>query len=113
MHQECTQAPRCGGASLWGVTRRAKIVCTIGPATANPERMRGLVEAGMDVARLNFSHGAHADHERAYRMVREASDRTGRAVAILADLQGPKIRLRTFTDGPVVWETGSRVCFPE
>jgi pyruvate kinase len=64
----------------------------------------------MDVARLNFSHGAHADHETAYRRVREASDRTGRAVAVLADLQGPKIRLGTFVDGPVRWETGSQVC---
>ena len=54
----------------------------------------------MDVARLNFSHGAHADHATAYQRVREASDRTGRAVAVLADLQGPKIRLGTFADGP-------------
>jgi pyruvate kinase len=64
----------------------------------------------MDVARLNFSHGSHADHEAAYQAVRQASDRTGHAVAVLADLQGPKIRLGTFADGPVVWETGSRVC---
>ncbi|SHN73511.1 pyruvate kinase [Geodermatophilus obscurus] len=92
------------------MSRRAKIVCTLGPATGSQEQVTALVESGMDVARLNFSHGAHADHERAYRMVREASDRTGRAVAILADLQGPKIRLGTFTDGPVDWETGSRVC---
>jgi pyruvate kinase len=64
----------------------------------------------MDVARLNFSHGAHEDHATAYRRVREASDRTGHAVAVLADLQGPKIRLGTFADGPVIWQTGSRVC---
>ncbi|HEV2089126.1 MAG TPA: pyruvate kinase, partial [Cryptosporangiaceae bacterium] len=92
------------------MTRRAKIVCTIGPATATPERLRALVDAGMDVARLNFSHGAHADHEAVYRMVRQASDATGRAVGILADLQGPKIRLGTFADGPVQWPTGSQVC---
>ncbi|MGY1712495.1 pyruvate kinase [Geodermatophilus sp. SYSU D00758] len=92
------------------MTRRAKIVCTLGPATGSPEQVTALVEAGMDVARLNFSHGAHADHERAYRLVREASDRTGRAVAVLADLQGPKIRLGTFATGPVEWSTGSRVC---
>ncbi|RBY74491.1 pyruvate kinase [Geodermatophilus sp. TF02-6] len=92
------------------MTRRAKIVCTLGPATGSPEQVTALVESGMDVARLNFSHGAHADHEKAYRMVREASDRTGRAVAVLADLQGPKIRLGTFADGPVQWATGSRVC---
>src|SRR5918998_2758225 len=92
------------------MSRRAKIVCTLGPATGSLEQVTALVESGMDVARLNFSHGAHADHERAYRLVREASDRTGRAVAILADLQGPKIRLGTFADGPVHWETGGRVC---
>jgi pyruvate kinase len=90
--------------------RRAKIVCTLGPATSSQEQIVALVEAGMDVARLNFSHSAHADHEKAYRLVREASDRTGHAVAILADLQGPKIRLGTFATGPVVWETGSQVC---
>src|SRR5919112_3929590 len=92
------------------MSRRAKIVCTLGPATGSLEQVTALVESGMDVARLNFSHGAHTDHERAYRMVREASDRTGHAVAILGDLQGPKIRLGTFADGPVQWETGSRVC---
>jgi pyruvate kinase len=90
--------------------RRAKIVCTLGPATSSSEQIVALVEAGMDVARLNFSHSAHADHEKAYRLVREASDRTGHAVAILADLQGPKIRLGTFAEGPVLWETGSQVC---
>ncbi len=92
------------------MSRRAKIVCTLGPATSTPEQVTALVEAGMDVARLNFSHGAHADHATAYRLVREASDSTGHAVATLADLQGPKIRLGTFADGPVRWETGSQVC---
>jgi pyruvate kinase len=92
-----------------GVTRRAKIVCTIGPATATPERLRGLVDAGMDVARLNFSHGSHADHEQVYHLVRQASDATGRAVGILADLQGPKIRLGRFAAGPVEWRTGDSV----
>jgi pyruvate kinase len=92
------------------MSRRAKIVCTLGPATSSPEQITALVESGMDVARLNFSHGAHEDHANAYRRVREASDRTGRAVAILADLQGPKIRLGTFADGPVEWKTGSQVC---
>ena len=92
------------------MSRRAKIVCTLGPATSSPEQITALVEAGMDVARLNFSHGEHAHHEKSYALVREASDRNGRAVAILADLQGPKIRLGTFTDGPVHWSTGSQVC---
>ncbi|WP_369137748.1 pyruvate kinase [Modestobacter versicolor] len=92
------------------MSRRAKIVCTLGPATSSLEQITALVEAGMDVARLNFSHGKHADHETAYRHVRAASDQVGHAVAVLADLQGPKIRLGTFADGPVEWETGSRVC---
>jgi pyruvate kinase len=91
------------------VTRRAKIVCTMGPATASPERMRGLVEAGMDVARLNFSHGSHADHEAIYHLVRKAARDSGRAVAVLADLQGPKIRLGRFANGPHEWRTGDTV----
>jgi pyruvate kinase len=91
------------------VTRRAKIVCTLGPATATPERVRALVDAGMDVARLNFSHGRQAEHERTYRLVRAAAAASGRAVGVLADLQGPKIRLGTFAGGPVEWRTGQRV----
>ncbi|MEO3746609.1 pyruvate kinase [Plantactinospora sp. B5E13] len=91
------------------VTRRAKIVCTLGPATSSPERIRGLVEAGMDVARLNFSHGNQADHEKVFNLVREAARTTGRAVAILGDLQGPKIRLGRFADGPHEWRTGDSV----
>jgi pyruvate kinase len=91
------------------VTRRVKIVCTLGPATTSPERIRGLVEAGMDVARLNFSHGTRADHEQVYSLVRRTSDTAGRAVAVLADLQGPKIRLGKFADGPHEWRTGDSV----
>jgi pyruvate kinase len=81
--------------------RRAKIVCTLGPATTTPERIRQLVDAGMNVARLNLSHGSHADHEAAYRVVRQASDESGHAVGILVDLQGPKIRLGRFAGGAV------------
>ena len=91
------------------MSRRAKIVCTIGPATATPEKIRALVAAGMDVARLNFSHGTHDDHARVYSMVRQASDEYGRAVGILADLQGPKIRLGRFAAGRVDWRSGDEV----
>jgi pyruvate kinase len=91
------------------VTRHAKIVCTLGPATDTPERARALVEAGMDVARLNFSHGVHGDHGRRFHEVRQAATAAGRNVAVLADLQGPKIRLGTFADGPVEWATGERI----
>ncbi|MDQ0777951.1 pyruvate kinase [Streptomyces aurantiacus] len=86
--------------------RRAKIVCTLGPATDSYDQIKALVEAGMDVARLNLSHGSHADHEERYQRVRKASDETGRSVGILADLQGPKIRLGRFTEGPVLLERG-------
>ncbi|HZK06173.1 MAG TPA: pyruvate kinase [Actinomycetaceae bacterium] len=86
--------------------RRAKIVCTIGPATESPEQIRALVDAGMDVARINASHGKHEGHEAVYHNVRAASRESGRAVAILVDLQGPKIRLGTFKDGPVVLNEG-------
>jgi pyruvate kinase len=91
------------------VNRRAKIVCTLGPATASYDGIRALVYAGMDVARLNFSHGTHDDHRQAYDWVRQASDESGRGVGILADLQGPKIRLGRFAAGPVVWATGETV----
>ncbi|MDP9102243.1 MAG: pyruvate kinase [Actinomycetota bacterium] len=89
--------------------RRAKIVCTLGPATHSYEAVRALVYAGMDVARLNFSHGSHDDHGQAYRWVREAADESGRGVGVLVDLQGPKIRLGRFAAGPVVWATGDHV----
>ena len=81
--------------------RRAKIVCTLGPATNSAENLRELVRSGMDVARLNLSHGDHADHERVYHDVRKASDAMGRAVGILVDLQGPKIRTARFENGPI------------
>ena len=91
------------------MNRRGKIVCTLGPATSTEEQIKALVEAGMDVARLNFSHGEYADHEANYKRVRTASDVTGRAVGILADLQGPKIRLGRFAEGKTVWATGEVV----
>ncbi|WP_026119967.1 pyruvate kinase [Nocardiopsis potens] len=83
------------------MTRRAKIVATLGPATSSPETLRELVDAGLDVARLNLSHGTHDDHRANYENVRAAAKEKGRNVGILADLQGPKIRLGTFADGPV------------
>src|SRR6478609_8008451 len=87
--------------------RRAKIVCTLGPAVSSPERIRELVVAGMDVARLNLSHGEYPVHEEIYRSIRAASDETGHAVGVLVDLQGPKIRTERFADGPVELENGA------
>ena len=86
--------------------RRAKIVCTLGPATSSPEIIKNLVAAGMNVARLNLSHGEQADHARSYEMVRTASNESGKGVGILADLQGPKIRLGRFASGPVELHLG-------
>ncbi|MGH7312640.1 MAG: pyruvate kinase [Candidatus Rokuibacteriota bacterium] len=76
--------------------RRTKIVCTIGPASSSVEQLERLVAAGMDVARLNFSHGTHAEHAEVVRQIRNGEERWGRPTAILQDLQGPKIRLGTF-----------------
>jgi len=81
--------------------RRAKIVCTIGPVTESREQIQALVDAGMDVARINRSHGDQEAHELVYRNVRAAAQASGRAVAVLVDLQGPKIRLGTFVGGKV------------
>ena len=88
--------------------RRAKIVCTLGPATSSPEQVHALVQAGMDIARLNLSHGEYAVHEGVYKAVRAASDVTGRAVGILVDLQGPKIRTGRFANGPISLAPGDR-----
>lgn len=86
--------------------RRTKIVITLGPATASPERIRELVAAGMDVARLNFSHGTHDDHAHYAATVRAEAARAGRCVGILADLQGPKIRTGPLKEAPVRLEPG-------
>ena len=86
--------------------RRAKIVCTIGPATDSSEQLQALVDAGMDVARINRSHGKAEEHEAVISRVRKASATSGRAVAVLVDLQGPKIRLETFQDGPQELKAG-------
>ena len=73
-----------------------------------PEQIRALVDAGMDVARMNLSHGSYDDHERVYRMVREAADATGHGVGIFADLQGPKIRLGKVAGGPLMLQAGQQ-----
>ncbi|MEV7176226.1 pyruvate kinase [Kitasatospora sp. NPDC093679] len=86
--------------------RRAKIVCTLGPAADSYDQIKALVEAGMDIARFNLSHGSRLEHEERYHRVRKAADESGRSVGILVDLQGPKIRLGTFAEGPVLLERG-------
>ncbi|SED81082.1 pyruvate kinase [Jiangella alba] len=86
--------------------RRAKIVCTLGPATDSPERLRELIDVGMDVARFNLSHGSHAEHEERYLRVRKAATEAERNVGVLVDLQGPKIRLGEFAGGSAELEVG-------
>jgi pyruvate kinase len=88
--------------------RAAKIICTLGPASQNYETIAGLVRAGMDVARLNFSHGQPQDHLNVIRHIRRASKEVGRPVGILQDLQGPKIRVGTFKTGSAELKTGNR-----
>jgi pyruvate kinase len=88
---------------------RAKIVCTLGPASASPERIGELIEAGMNVARLNFSHGSHEDHARMLQVVRSEADKRGRAIAALLDLQGPKIRVGKFEKGQIDLKPGAEL----
>ena len=89
--------------------RRTKIVCTIGPATGTPEGVRELVGAGMDAARPNLSHGTRKEHAERARLVREAEAETGRPLALIADLQGPKLRIGEL-DAPVTLIRGEEVC---
>jgi len=89
--------------------RRTKIICTLGPACSDEKTIRQLIEAGMDVARLNFSHGTHEDHRRTIENVRSAADKVGRVVPILQDLQGPKIRLGEVKEGSVLVDEGERL----
>jgi pyruvate kinase len=105
---------------------RTKIVATLGPATSSAEKIAELFDAGVDMFRLNFSHGTQDDHKANYDIIRELEHQTGRPIAVLMDLQGPKLRIGAFTDGPVALEEGksfrldrdetkgdlSRVCLP-
>jgi pyruvate kinase len=86
--------------------RRAKIVCTLGPASSSYEAIKQLAQGGMDVARLNFSHGDHEDHRKTFNILRQVSAELRQPIAILQDLQGPKIRVGRFPEGPVTLEEG-------
>ena len=89
--------------------RRTKIIATIGPASSDPAVLARMIRAGMDVARLNFSHGTRADHARAIRRIRAISKRIGRDVALLLDLQGPKLRVGEMENGAATVATGAEV----
>lgn len=89
-------------------TRNAKIVCTLGPASSAKDMVRRLFLAGANVFRLNFSHGSAADHRARFVMLRELEQETGRPMAILADLHGPKLRVGTFAEGGVLRDAPCR-----
>jgi pyruvate kinase len=93
------------------MNRRTKIVATIGPASAHPETLVRMIEAGMDVARLNFSHGSHEQHAETAQLVRDAAGRAGRPVALLQDLPGPKLRIGPLVEGTVELKVGDKVVF--
>ena len=91
--------------------RRTKIVATIGPASRDPEVLPRMIEAGMDVARLNFSHGSAEEHAETARLVRDAANRAGRSVAILQDLPGPKLRIGALREDTAELRVGDLVTF--
>ena len=90
--------------------RRTKIIATLGPATDSLESLRALLEAGVDVLRINLSHGTHAEHENLVALVRKVALESKKEVAILADLRGPKIRIRKFANGEVELQEGDEFC---
>ena len=91
-----------------GTGRKTKIVCTIGPASESPQILEALIKAGMDVARLNFSHGTHEEHLRKIKTIRQIADRLKEPVAILQDLAGPKIRIGKVKEGGVELKRGEK-----
>jgi pyruvate kinase len=88
--------------------RRAKILATLGPSSSTPERIQALVDAGADAFRFNFSHGTHADHAARYEVVRRIEEERGQPIAVVMDLQGPKLRIGAFADGRVSLVAGER-----
>src|SRR5258708_30765971 len=89
--------------------RRTKIVATIGPASQDPAILRKLMDAGVNVFRINMSHGEHPEHEVAYQRVRAAAMERSAPIAVLADLCGPKMRVGRFPQGPIQLEAGCRM----
>lgn len=91
--------------------KRTKIVCTIGPASANAATLQTMIRSGMDVARLNFSHGTHDSHKKLYKLIRSTARKCNKHLPTIGDLQGPKIRLGVLPDGGVRMKTGETVVF--
>jgi pyruvate kinase len=91
--------------------RKAKIVATLGPSSTTRDQIDALFKAGADIFRLNLSHGTHEDHRARYAIIRDIEQRTGRPIGVLVDLQGPKLRVGTFANGPVTLKVGARFRF--
>ena len=91
--------------------RKTKIICTIGPASENEETLTQMCLAGMNVARLNFSHGTHAEHERKIELVKRVRQKLGLPIAIMLDTKGPEYRIGTFASGKVEVKTGDSFTF--
>lgn len=87
--------------------RNARIVATLGPSSSDLSTVRALFDAGADVFRLNFSHGTHAQHQERLEIIRRVERDTGRPIAVLLDLQGPKLRIGTLANGPVTVQAGA------
>jgi len=88
---------------------RTKIICTLGPSSQQPELLQDMIEAGMDVARVNTAHGEPEEHARRIRLVRDAAKRIGATVAVLVDLPGPKLRVDVLPEGERILRTGAKV----
>lgn len=88
-------------------TRKTKIICTLGPASSSEERLKSMVDRGMDVARLNFSHGDHESHGRVIEILRRLAEESGNALGVLQDLAGPKVRIGSFPEGAIELQAGS------
>jgi pyruvate kinase len=88
--------------------RRTKIVATLGPASSDPRTLARMIDAGLDVVRMNFSHGTAAEHRQRVELVRALAVKAGRAVGVLVDLQGPKIRIGKFSDGKITLKAGEK-----
>ena len=91
--------------------RKTKIVCTIGPACNNEETLSGMCRAGMNVARLNFSHGTHEDHKRNIELIKSVREKLGLPIAILLDTKGPEYRIKTFKDSKIYLNAGDKFTF--
>ena len=91
--------------------RKTKIVCTIGPACSDEETLTRMCLAGMNVARLNFSHGSHAEHQEKIDLIKKVREKLQMPIAILLDTKGPEYRIRTFKDGKVFLQAGDRFSF--